>query len=150
MYAYLKRLGFVLMRASPPTPEYPVAQPVSLPPAQLRTVAGRLTGLVSGLVSKVLSVARLFHRINWWGRLQPYRQKTNRTFVVWIFDMFNLCSSNRGSIQGATIHTLWSHLSFVSLSSKIRAHLEIPIVIQSLFSCIQAFHTISKDSSPCA
>ncbi|KAF8125714.1 tRNA-splicing endonuclease subunit sen54 N-term-domain-containing protein [Boletus edulis] len=92
VYAYLKRLGFILMRAEPPTPEYPVAPPVSLPPAKPQTGTRRLSELFSCLVSKVMSVARLFHRINWWRRLQLHQQKTTRTsFICALLPALNSC-----------------------------------------------------------
>ncbi|KAF8551274.1 hypothetical protein OG21DRAFT_1467540 [Imleria badia] len=78
VYAYLKRLGFILMRAEAPTPEYPVAPPVSLPVTQPHTLTRRLTGLFSRLVSNVISVTRLFYRIDWWRRLQLHQQKTTQ------------------------------------------------------------------------
>jgi len=80
VYAYLKRLGFILMRAEPPTPEYPVALTASLPATQPQPVSRRLTGFFSCIVSKVISVARLFHRVDWWKRLQLHRQKTTHIF----------------------------------------------------------------------
>ncbi|KIJ64666.1 hypothetical protein HYDPIDRAFT_175586 [Hydnomerulius pinastri MD-312] len=53
VYAYLKRLGFVLTRADPPTIDYPVAAPPSLPITrsldQPRTVWHRLAALFSRL-----------------------------------------------------------------------------------------------------
>ncbi|KAI9568560.1 tRNA-splicing endonuclease subunit sen54 N-term-domain-containing protein [Boletus coccyginus] len=78
VYAYLKRLGFILMRAEPPTPEYPVAPQFSLPATQPQTVSRRLTGLFSCLLLKVISVTQLFNRIDWWRRLQLHRQKTTQ------------------------------------------------------------------------
>ncbi|KAG8214407.1 tRNA-splicing endonuclease subunit sen54 N-term-domain-containing protein [Butyriboletus roseoflavus] len=78
VYAYLKRLGFILMRAEPPTPEYPVAPSVSLAVTQPRTVTRKLMGLFSRLASNIMSVARLFHRIDWWRRPQLHRQKTTQ------------------------------------------------------------------------
>ncbi|KAH0831839.1 tRNA-splicing endonuclease subunit sen54 N-term-domain-containing protein [Lanmaoa asiatica] len=78
VYAYLKRLGFILMRAEPPTSEYPAASPVSLPAAQQQNVTRTLTGLFSRFVSNIITVARLFQRIDWWRRLQLHRQKTTQ------------------------------------------------------------------------
>lgn len=97
MYAYLKRLGFILIRAEPPIPEYPVAPSVSLPATQLQPVSRRHTGFLSCLVSKVTSVARLFHRIDWWKRLQLHRQKTTRASFIYTLPsmlMFNLTVLN--------------------------------------------------------
>lgn len=89
MYAYLKRLGFILMRAEAPTLEYPVAPPVSVTP---HTMTRRLTGLFSCLVSKVISFTRLFYRIDWWRRLQIHQQKTTRTSFCTLMSLLNLAS----------------------------------------------------------
>ncbi|KAF9223005.1 hypothetical protein BS17DRAFT_880949 [Gyrodon lividus] len=81
VYAYLKRLGFALMRADPPTPEYPVAARTSLPStrslAQPQTVLQKLTMLFSHFASNVLSVFRLFRRSHWWKRLHLGRYRTS-------------------------------------------------------------------------
>ncbi|KAI6139314.1 tRNA-splicing endonuclease subunit sen54 N-term-domain-containing protein [Pisolithus tinctorius] len=66
VYAYLKRLGFVLRRAEPPTPDFPVApSPLhSLRPAtRAPNVWQRISTSFSNLVLKVLSaVGLVFHR----------------------------------------------------------------------------------------
>lgn len=152
MYAYLKRLGFILTRAEPPTPEYPVAPQVSLPATQPQTVSRRITGLFSRLLLKVTSVARLFNRIDWWRRLQLHRQTTIRvSFTCTLPSMLTLHPSIRGYIQGDTIHTLWSYHSFVSSSSKIQTPPEIirTVFVQDLLPRIQAFHTIPQDCTSC-
>ncbi|KAG9315968.1 tRNA-splicing endonuclease subunit sen54 N-term-domain-containing protein [Chiua virens] len=76
VYSYLKRLGFILMRAQPPTPEYPSIPLVSISTTQPRALIGWFIDLFERFMSNVISVVRVFHRIDWWRRLQPHRQKT--------------------------------------------------------------------------
>ncbi|KIK92428.1 hypothetical protein PAXRUDRAFT_829972 [Paxillus rubicundulus Ve08.2h10] len=81
VYAYLKRLGFILMRAEPPTAEYPVAALTPLlsnrPLTQPQTFRGKLTTLFSRFASNVLSVFRLSRRSDWWKHLQLSRYRTS-------------------------------------------------------------------------
>lgn len=69
VYAYLKRLGFVLRRAEPPTPDFPVApSPLHSPRPATRApnVWQRISTSFSNLVLKVLSaVGLVFHRGPW-------------------------------------------------------------------------------------
>ncbi|KAL4073282.1 tRNA-splicing endonuclease subunit sen54 N-term-domain-containing protein [Scleroderma yunnanense] len=56
VYAYLKRLGFVLTRAKPPSSEYPTAPPLPRPVTKVPAVWKRIAKLLSCCVSNVLNV----------------------------------------------------------------------------------------------
>ena len=56
VYAYLKRLGFVLTRAKPPTSDYPAAPSLFPRPATVPGMWKRITVLLSHFASNVLSV----------------------------------------------------------------------------------------------
>ncbi|KAF9242673.1 hypothetical protein BU15DRAFT_86849 [Melanogaster broomeanus] len=81
VYAYLKRLGFVLMRAEPPTPEYPVAPPTSPRSSwslnQPQTILHKLVMLFSRFALKVLSVFNVSRRRDWWKHLYLGRYRTS-------------------------------------------------------------------------
>ncbi|KAH7885521.1 tRNA-splicing endonuclease subunit sen54 N-term-domain-containing protein [Phlebopus sp. FC_14] len=83
VYAYLKRLGFVLMRAEPPTADYPVAPPLPLssPRSQLdgRTIWERLKEFFLRFVSDVLNIITVSIRKtnSWWNPLRLDRFKSH-------------------------------------------------------------------------
>ncbi|KAI0357608.1 hypothetical protein OH77DRAFT_1494921 [Trametes cingulata] len=64
VYAYLKRLGYVVTRAKPPSPDYPVPPPLATSARQHTSILGRL---YSAAVSWITRIARLFvGGIDWW------------------------------------------------------------------------------------
>jgi len=56
VYAYLKRLGFVLTRAKPPTSDYPAALPLLPRHVTVPGMWKRITVLLSHFASNVLNV----------------------------------------------------------------------------------------------
>ncbi|KAF8210505.1 tRNA-splicing endonuclease subunit sen54 N-term-domain-containing protein [Mycena galopus ATCC 62051] len=74
VYAYLKRLGYVVTRATAPNSLYPMAPPFDLSPLNQRTVSifSRIRSIfVPSWVSRVL---RIFTGgFNWWKPFQPSR-----------------------------------------------------------------------------
>ncbi|OSC97513.1 hypothetical protein PYCCODRAFT_1419435 [Trametes coccinea BRFM310] len=64
VYAYLKRLGYVVTRAKPPSPDYPVPSPLTTQSGSTTSILSRLYSAVSSLMARL---ARIFSSgMDWW------------------------------------------------------------------------------------
>ncbi|GJE88397.1 tRNA-splicing endonuclease subunit sen54 N-term-domain-containing protein [Phanerochaete sordida] len=64
VYAYLKRLGYVVTRTKPPSDAYPLAAPFDLPRAKPQTFLTRFLAVITSSVTRILTVFKA--KLDWW------------------------------------------------------------------------------------
>ncbi|EIW59312.1 tRNA splicing endonuclease subunit SEN54 [Trametes versicolor FP-101664 SS1] len=69
VYAYLRRLGYVVTRAKPPTSDYPVPPPHSPTARTPASIFGRLYNAVASLLARMTRV--FAGSLDWWQPLRP-------------------------------------------------------------------------------
>ncbi|KAM5535011.1 hypothetical protein V8D89_011384 [Ganoderma adspersum] len=122
VYAYLKRLGYVVTRARPPSPDYPLPPPFPVTAHPSGSVFSRLFSAVSSFISKLLST--FVTSRDWW---RPIRLRS------WLHHGLNYAS-------------LFRSLRFLPAGHDIPLHMQQ--IQDTRASPYQIFYNLYKPSTP--
>ena len=141
MYAYLRRLGYVVTRTEPPSSAYPVAAPFNVSAVPRSSVWARC---FTALLSPFRSLLTMLERRDWWSPIYLSRwlhhDLSYRKFTACRPFYFGLKTCFRSiSLPLSSVPVLWKQRA--SSRQETRGELAVPSILQPL----QAFNALQKD-----